>query len=183
MWMAPDWSPTTISCWFGWRQAQVTGAFAWKIRCGNKAEECTQTLSKPGRRGFASWDPIFLLCSLPHRWTSTYPLPDDINHTLIQVARFSLPPENQLSWRFWRCLQSWLREWGFRRSGRTSWQHLAYYIPYIVELKSKTLVGNLKRSHLKKILNLLHWVTILFTQQPYVLITACSQHASIRRNF
>ena len=36
MWMTPDWSPTTISCWLGWRHTQVTAALAWKIRWGGR---------------------------------------------------------------------------------------------------------------------------------------------------
>ena len=192
MCMAPDWSPTTISCWFGCRQAHVTGAFAWKIRCGNQAGYFTRALickSKPGRRDFASWDPIFLLCNLHHLWTSTYPLPVDINHTPVQVTiiswlRFSLPPENQLSWHFWRCLQSWQQEWDFRRSGRTSWQHLVY-IPYIVELKSKTSVGKLECSHQQYIINLPCWVAIYITQTLCAdnrLQPACFHQAPLLRS-
>ena len=77
MWIAPDWSPTTISCWLGWRQAQVTGALAWKIRWGGERWSLSFYLWKsiPGRRDFAFWDPKFWLCNPLLLWTSTFLLP------------------------------------------------------------------------------------------------------------
>lgn len=212
MCMAPDWSPTTISCWLGCRQAQVTGAFAWKIRCGKRDVFFYNKEFNVGRETSHLEIPYSVKVILVQQetWQERFRI---LRSHILAVQ--SSPPVNIHLPSAWRLQSDPISQAAIKTSNQVlTWPRFNLsptWKPTVItflEMPSKLTTGVRfpeVRSNILKTpsvsvfhtfvgIHYFHWDICwiffhllswwqFYWPKPYVLITACSQHTSIRCYF